>query len=205
MSTNENLLSDDEVYLRVTAPNFFKELIDSHTATLVQEGNPEALTAWKQSREIKDHLFAELAPKAQLEIGEQRDGSSLEMQSVKFTAALNRLAAEYDMPVNHVNHEQAAHAYSKVLHEEWVHQGINPDDPIPAEDMQFVVNRDIEESKKLHHERTEPRINSFGKMTKDEKDRFMADQVDVGKSALEAKEISLDKNQGRDIDPPDHE
>lgn len=60
MPPKSNNISGDEMYLRLHAPKFFKELIDSRTATLMEAGNPEDLTAWKQERQQKDQLWKEM-------------------------------------------------------------------------------------------------------------------------------------------------
>lgn len=215
MPAEDQLLSEDEIHLRVAAPDFFKELIDSRTATLWQEGNLEALTAWKQEREQKDRLFAELAPQVKLDVSQQSQDVSFEMQAVQFAAAFNRLAAEYDMPVEgmQIDAEQAARAYAKVLHEKWTqeHQSLPSaaqtigDEEIPREDMRFVVGREIEASKERHHEATEPTRNALGEMSQAAKDDYLAEQLQAGKAAVKAQEVSLQKTQDRDQEPPDRD
>ena len=60
MPPSTNRLSDDERDLRLHAPKFFQELMDSRTATLMEENNPEALAAWKQELQQRDQLWQDM-------------------------------------------------------------------------------------------------------------------------------------------------
>lgn len=207
MPANDQLLSEDEIHLRVAAPDFFKELIDSRTATLMQEGDLEALTAWKQSTEQKDRLFAELAPQVKLDFDQRQQNMSFDMQVVQFAAAFNRLAAEYEMPVEgrQIDSQQAARAYAQILREKWTQENqllpsaAEPeqnigDQEIPREDMRFVVAREIDASRKDYREATEPSLNTGPKMGQIAREEFLAEQKRIAAEAG-----------GRTKEPPDHE
>ena len=60
MPPESNGISRAEINLRLHAPKFYKELIDSRTASLIEENNPEALIAWKQELQRRDQLFADM-------------------------------------------------------------------------------------------------------------------------------------------------
>lgn len=196
MSNNDHFLSEDEIHFRIASPEFFKELIDSRTATLIEEGNPEALTAWKETREHKDRLFAELAPQVKLDVEERGYSISLERQIVEFVAAFNRLAAEYELPIEKLNTDskQAADAYAKLLHERFF-----------AEDMRFTVAREIDASKQGHHQATEPKSNSFGKESQATRSSYLAEQVKIGGKAQEAQELSRFDAPSQKFDSPEQE
>lgn len=203
MSSNQRSLTEDEVYLRVAAPGFFEELVSAHTASLIESGNPEAFTAWKEVRLRNDREFATLADEERRQVNELRQSQSFERQSVDFAAAVTRFAAEAEIPLAQYNlsPQEAVDLHRRIIHEEW-EQDLG--DIAPQEDMRFVASREIEQSRNRHLEETAPERNEFGKMSQTAREEFLNEQREVGKAALLAQQQSPHQTQDRDIDPPEH-
>lgn len=199
-------LSEDELYLRVNHPKFFNELVDAHTATLVEQHDTEGLTAWKETTEQRNHAFAEIDSLTKEHMQSQQQAMSHDMQGVQFSAAVMRYSADNNIPFQHaeIDREQAAAAYEQVEREEREPLNLPParepgqtigDEPAPKEDLRFVANREIDESRRRHAEAIDPAQHSFGDMAADAKADFMAEQDKVSREAIKAQEQSLQQTQ----------
>jgi hypothetical protein len=212
---NRSLL-DDEIHLRVTAPEFFQELIDSRTATLQERGDLEELVAWKEIREQNNREFSELTPQEIQAVLARNGQISPEMQSMEFASSLARYSDQNNIPFKpeQIDPLQAFLGYEQIRNEE---RGsislpsanesgqIIGDEEIPREDMRFVVAREIDSAKEYHRSMTEPALNSLGTMSREAKDEFLANLKLAGKEALKAQEQSIQQDQARSIEPPDRE
>ncbi|WP_428305418.1 hypothetical protein [Lacipirellula sp.] len=207
MSSSPRTLTEDEISLRVAAPVFFEELIGAHTASLVEKGDPEAFTSWKEIRQQSDREFASLSAEELLQVNEQRQAQPFERQSIEFAAALTRFAAEADIPLDqhNISPHQAVACYSKIIRNEWEQDLAASEEGMPREDLRFVAAREIEQSKAEYLELTEPAKQKFGEMSQAARNEFLDDQRQVGQAALQAQRQSLQQSPARDIDPPEHD
>ena len=206
MPSDQPSLSENEIYLRVNAPVFFDDLMSAHTASLIERGDPEALTAWKEIRQQSGQEFAAVPAEEIARVGEEREKKSFDMQSIEFAAALTRFAAESDIPLSQydLSPQKAVAVYGKILEEELELRLSDAAQDLPPVDRQMEANREIDQSKTRHQALTDPRTNSFG-LSQAARDELIEDQRKVGKLAREAQQQSLDPSQDHDIDPPDHD
>lgn len=220
MATNQEL-SQDEIFLRANAPQFFQELRDAHTATLIEQGNPEALTAWKEVNQLRDLQYDQLPPDIKMNAGETQEQRSIEMQGLEFAGATTRYAAENDISFNEqgLTPGQLADSYARVQREELEHDmlqtalddGPEPtrqaphrghdapsqtmgDVPLP-EDKRFEVARQIDAAKEQHRQQTEPSRNAFGEMSDQARQEFLEEQKQVAQDALHTQQQSIDQAQ----------
>lgn len=216
MSNQNHAISNDEIYLRVTAPMFFEDLIGAHTATLVERADPEAFASWKQIRLVRETAFAAISSEHLVEVDRQRQEKSFEAQSLDFAAALARFGAESEIPLerHNLSPRQAGELYVNILREEWGQERVpagmsfvpernDGSDTVSQEDLRFVVNREIDASKVKHIQQTDPALNTFKGMSAAARDEFLKEQRAIGQEVLTAQEQSFQQVEVRRTDPSD--
>lgn len=190
MPPKTNSISGDEMTLRLHAPKFFQELIDSRTASLIEANDPEALTAWKQEREQKDQLWKEILkdnPQVQQQV---LDREVLE-QSVK------GFALEFSRRVPEINEEVLQESLTDIIRNEqdppWDHNA-------PPLDMRHTVAKELDNKKE---QELNDRNLSAHSMPGAGREEFLKEQLSVGK------EVEAVKNEQaippKKIDPPSND
>ena len=135
MPPNTFSISGDEMYLRLTAPEFFSELIRGRTATLIESGTPEDLAAWTEERRQKDQLWTEILqanPTVQQQAADREIFNEAVQGYVREVSAFHLNSSDPD-----VIHASIADLIQSELDPPWDHN-------TPPLDMRFVLAAEIE-------------------------------------------------------------
>jgi hypothetical protein len=200
MPPQTSSISGDEIYLRLHSPKFFKELIDSRTASLVAAGDVEALAAWNQERSQKDRLWAEL-----LDSAPNLKQKVLEIET--FQDAVKGFVTQFaNVGSFQIDPKVFEASIEDLLREEH--------EPQPPIDWQMEVNKEIDAFNAKEREVRNLEKNVFGRDAAAERKDFLADQERIGKEVaamirsqtqdnLHEKSEEITKAPVRTIDPPE--
>lgn len=113
-------LSAAEIQLRITVPEFFRELADSHSASLLEQGDPEAIAAWRQARQLAEGKFANIDADMKGTIAEkfhqlsEAEKADHVADALKTFAKEQRLSAEFQ----NINPANIQAAYERIAQEQ---------------------------------------------------------------------------------------